>query len=701
MYMPMFTLQARYSSLCWELTELFQAAAKENYQLQMFFKAASCLASSGNEEKLSIFHDKKKKHEEPLEVLRFPLDRALVHAHMLRLILKGNAELDNNGEAYAAAERAIASLKRGGAEIKDSRQEYVRRLKFKRIVEKYKCAEGVKLEVPNRVLCLETRATMITKDGGRSDVNFILFNDVLMYGWADKIRGEHVLANCGLEEVSNKRSGDYSVGFLSEDCAFIILFKHQQVRHEWMITMGNLIRDQRIACFGTEKAPPSLCTLQYLENRCAICERKLGAIFKRSHLCHVCKKIVCSRCAKTKIRFVDRSSEVDIEKRQVQNSQISAVNRLPLGSNASEGHGTYGHYRRSRSWTKIRHRSVSPTRVDKHMPRMCDLCVKDTREKRSQSNSRKASPERTDANTSTGTTQGIKSREEAKIPKKQLRRLALAQVLLEEEENYVEILLKLVRVAVRPTIIMTSSSEKAGSGEVIFLLDSLSQIAAVSFRFLRDLQERIACWRDDQSLGEIMLQLKPIGDIYESYFNHYAKAMEALDSSTWKSWFKRTRLSLGAPLSNFLTLPRMRLEKYHNFLKQSLVNTSRVQVDYVHVREALHGMEDLMEKLPNVPSWNLCITSSSISSRSFLFMGSGMETKSESCTSEAKIDALLPAMTCARHGGSLTSFGSEEQGSLHSESLSIGRTVNPLIQNQANDDGGKAAKAKPKEKQSP
>mmetsp|Transcript_31441 Transcript_31441/g.53188 ORF Transcript_31441/g.53188 Transcript_31441/m.53188 type:complete len:951 (+) Transcript_31441:259-3111(+) len=659
----------------------------------------------------------------------------LMHQSMFANIVH---DLDKDGEAYSAVLRAQKRLERSGTEIEYSEEDYINMLKYQRIIDTYKCAEGIGLEETDRIFHMETLGSLVTRTGTRKNVKFLLFNDVLMYGWARKIRASFELSDSGLEEVQDKLLRDYRIGFVNTSMACIIEFRHRRDRHMWFAKMEQLICKARVLKYNSAQPVAGLYTLARLKNRCAVCSKNIGGFFLKSYNCYKCKQLVCASCAKSKIRFVDtKKGEHKLpatHDRMMRTITVEAVcgTKIPaeppitlctfqrvfslvcstyllppglsqtycsspkhagntkevargasLSSNSPSANGEGSPFislrsvlytpstsiktlckeesespkasrrlicsksrRRRREgrvekegglWQHKHRRAVSSSPVRRKGPsspstrskcRLCSKCAERLRavplEARGDCNA--ASPATCEGEglsdlkrsvdgghlnnpfTSSYTSHSLSSPSSGK--QRQKKKLSLTKGLLRAEQDYVALMLKTVKVVVRPTMLRAKDLAVQADPEVLDLMDLIEQISIVNFEFMKDLQSKVEHWKDDEAIGELMLQLGPMGEVYVKYFQCYTRAFMLLEDKKWRFWFNRCRLSLGSPLQSFLSIPKRRLEQYKAAAKGMLQATSPVHFDHRYLQEALDCMEDVLGNLPPIKKMVLSSTNS-------------------------------------------------------------------------------------------
>jgi len=189
---------------------------------------------------------------------------------------------------------------------------------------------------------------------------------------------------------------------------------------------------------------------------------------------------------------------------------------------------------------------------------------------------------------------------------KSLKRLAIAKKLLKSERQYVETLIKINRTVIRPTFFMTKTGivERLPKHVIIFL-DRLEQITAINFQLLQDLQSRVDAWHQQQPLGEVFIQMQPLGLVYQQYYEAFASVLKTMEDPRWNAWFKRQKISIGQETYGvrvFLSLPIQRLFAYKEYIQDLIPITSRIHADYRHLEQAAEEIEVTLKKAPKLSS---------------------------------------------------------------------------------------------------
>eukprot|EP00466_Bigelowiella_natans_P014736 jgi/Bigna1/127093/aug1.3_g1801 len=277
---PLFGLYSRYALLLPEVSILLKLAREDNEEFSDFLKECEQRASGdqGKPRRISNW-------------LLAQLKDLSKYTEYLADIVKDDS-VDDEGEAFAAIERAQQMLRRSSLDIKESQEVYENEKRVNEIQDRYR-GSVIKVSKPGRVLHLKVKATKISKHNNKKEYTFLLFNDTLMYASEKKIHADYLLCNIGSEDLPE----DTKLGICTRDKAFIVEFSCKKTRDEWRRTLNALVRQNRLLRTGTTEPISGLYKVWDQTKTCSVCKKRVGYIFSRLFHCHECGRVVCAKCS--------------------------------------------------------------------------------------------------------------------------------------------------------------------------------------------------------------------------------------------------------------------------------------------------------------------------------------------------------------------------------------------------------------------
>ncbi|XP_059489496.1 FYVE, RhoGEF and PH domain-containing protein 6-like [Neocloeon triangulifer] len=190
--------------------------------------------------------------------------------------------------------------------------------------------------------------------------------------------------------------------------------------------------------------------------------------------------------------------------------------------------------------------------------------------------------------------------------KKALKAFKTAEELMTSERTYVDSL-KLLCVDFRSYVKVQSGKDSKNpiihESDLNKILNHLPQLLVLNEDLLRDLENRIVCWNENEKISDIIVKKGPFLKLYTSYMQDFEVQVHFLDECCHKSAaFARVVHEFEAlprcnklRLSHYMLTPVQRFTKYRLLLQQYLHYLDQHSPDYQDTQVALQIVCEVAE----------------------------------------------------------------------------------------------------------
>jgi len=181
------------------------------------------------------------------------------------------------------------------------------------------------------------------------------------------------------------------------------------------------------------------------------------------------------------------------------------------------------------------------------------------------------------------------------------KRDKIVKEIVETEETYVKSLNDLMKIYHEPLL----NSPYLKQEEVDFIFSGLPTIIAVNEELLKSLHEKMKVWKNDDTIGNVMLKLIPFLGLYRQYLRNYDHARQIISDKKRKQprfgdfleEVKQTNGSTALSLISFLIMPIQRIPRYKLLLRELVKYTPESHPDAEDLQSAYDKVSELADSM--------------------------------------------------------------------------------------------------------
>lgn len=451
---------------------------------------------------------------------------------------------EESDEEFILLTKAITELETSAMLINESirgRQQLNTLVELERKFSSNGSLEIVKL---GRRIVKEGIIQKVCKTGARP-FYFHLFNDILVYSEESSVGFKpHRAMDLRHMKVDNRVSGcQTKISFV--DTSFTVVFENETMRADWIDKLTDTIQSQD---------NPMIDIPFYWQNddeieSCQLCESNFSIINRRNS-CKKCGLVVCGNCSKHKliVEHINLKSPVKV---------CSTCFEQEVNAGALNGVRKEGDKKKDKLGSTEFHLQK---KFSTH-----DLLLELQRTER-----------------------------------EFLKRLdLLSQLFIEPvlQDLYISVSSASSTSGVGNATFLSNTRSSLIDPKVAVLFTNIEQISTLNHEFSDSLEDRVAQWNEESTIGDLFIQYAPLFKLYSQYARFYHFVLLEMSKDKFPSLIEkaekhRVALKYGLDVEQFLLQPMQRIPIYELFIYEVEKRTEKNTLESVNLNTALELVRD-------------------------------------------------------------------------------------------------------------